>query len=193
MSESQLDPEILARISQHASIVSYRNQRPVHGHRLFMACGARLVGNVTCGNQVSIWFNAVVRGDVNSITIGDQTNIQDNAVIHGTYERYSTTIGSQVSIGHGATVHGAVIKDRVLIGMQAVIMDGASIGEGSVIGAGAVVRQGHDIPPYSLVVGAPATVKRTLTAAESDAYTAAYLRYLFYVSGFDYPDTRIPN
>lgn len=192
MSESQLDPEILARKSVQASIVRYRNRSPAYGNRLFLACGARLIGNVTCGEQVSIWFNAVVRGDVNSITIGDQTNIQDNAVIHGTYERYSTTIGAQVSIGHGATVHGAIIGDRVLIGMQAVIMDGASIGKGSVIGAGAVVRQGQEIPPNSLVVGAPATIKRTLSASESDDLTAAFRRYLFYVSGFDYPDTKRP-
>ena len=171
-----------------ASIVGYQGVRPVWDWGLFMACGARLVGQVTAGRQLSIWFNAVVRGDVNAITIGDETNIQDNAVIHGTYKKHATTLGNRVSIGHSAVIHGCTIEDRVLVGMGAVIMDGCHVGTGSVIGAGAVVTQGQQIPPRSLVVGAPATVKRTLSQDESDAMTNAYQRYLFYVSGFDYSD-----
>jgi carbonic anhydrase/acetyltransferase-like protein (isoleucine patch superfamily) len=178
-------------VSPFASVLAYQGVRPVHGPGLFLACGARLVGDVRAGKQLSVWFNAVVRGDVNRITIGDQTNIQDNAVVHGTYERFATIIGNQVSIGHSAAIHGCDIEDRVLIGMGAVIMDGARIGQGSVIAAGAIVTQGQKIPPLSLVMGAPAVIKRVLSQEESDQLTAAYSRYLFYVSGFDYPDVLV--
>lgn len=184
-----LDPSVLARLSPQSSIVSYTGHAPAWQWGLFMACGARLVGHVRAGRQLSIWFNAVVRGDVNAITIGDETNIQDNAIVHGTFERFATSIGNQVSIGHAAVIHGCTIEDRVLIGMGAVVMDGARVGTGSVVGAGSVVTQGQIVPPYSLVVGAPAQVKRTLSHKESLAMTAAYTRYLFYVSGFSYPDT----
>lgn len=189
MSKKVLDSNIFARLSPNSSIVPYHGVRPTHGHGLFMACGARLIGQCHLGMRVSLWFGAIVRGDVNAISIGDETNIQDGAVIHGTYEKFSTHIGSRVSIGHNAIVHGATIEDRVLIGMGAVIMDGARVGAGSVIGAGAIVRQGQEIPPNSLVVGAPASVKRRLSEDESLQFTAAFERYLFYVLGYDYPDT----
>lgn len=187
--EVPLAPSVSLRKSPQASVVAYQGVMPRWDWGLFMACGARLVGQVQAGRQLSIWFNAVVRGDVNTITIGHETNIQDQAIVHGTYERFATTIGNQVSIGHSAVIHGCCIEDRVLVGMGAVIMDGAHVGFGSVIGAGAVVTQGQRIAPRSLVVGAPAVVKRTLTEEESAALTGAYARYLFYVSGFDYPDT----
>jgi carbonic anhydrase/acetyltransferase-like protein (isoleucine patch superfamily) len=108
------------------------------------------------GDSCTVWFNAVVRGDVHSITIGSQTNIQDGAIIHCTYQKACTVIGNNVSIAHGAIVHGCTIEDNVLIGMGAIIMDNAVIGEGSVIAAGAIVLSGTRVEPGSLYAGIPA-------------------------------------
>lgn len=182
------EQKVKVKQSPQSSIVSYRGVAPHFGDGLFLACGARLIGDCQIGQNLSVWFNAVVRGDVNSIRIGNDSNIQDAAVVHGTFQKYSTTIGNRVSIGHGAVIHGCTIEDEVLIGMRATIMDGAVIGKGSVVGAGAVVTSGEIIPPYSLVVGMPAKVKRTLGTEESRELTGAYKRYLEYVLGFSYPE-----
>lgn len=108
------------------------------------------------GSSCSIWFNAVVRGDVNTIRMGDKVNIQDNAVIHCTYEKHATTIGNNVSIGHSAIVHGCTVEDNVLIGMGAIVMDRAVVGSNSIVAAGAVVLEGTVIPPGSVYAGVPA-------------------------------------
>lgn len=108
------------------------------------------------GSSCSIWFNAIVRGDVNAIRMGDKVNIQDNAVIHCTYEKYATTIGNNVSIGHSAIVHGCTVEDNVLIGMGAIVMDRAVVGSNSIVAAGAVVLEGTVIPPGSIYAGVPA-------------------------------------
>ena len=115
-----------------------------------------MVGQVEMGDNCSVWFNAVVRGDVNTIKIGNNTNIQDGAVIHCTYQRFSTIIGNNVSIAHNAIVHGCVVEDNVLIGMGAIVMDNAVVGEGSIIAAGAVVLTGTKIEPGSIYAGIPA-------------------------------------
>ena len=117
---------------------------------------ATIIGEVTCGNYCTFWFNSVVRGDVNSITIGDYTNIQDGAVIHGTYQTAKTVIGSRVSIGHNAIVHGCTLEDEVLVGMGALIMDNARVGTGSIIAAGAIVLAGTIVPPGTVFGGNPA-------------------------------------
>jgi len=117
---------------------------------------AVIIGEVSMGKKCSVWYNAVVRGDVNSIAIGDYSNIQDGAVIHGTYERAKTIIGSHVSIGHNALVHGCTLGDFVLVGMGAIVMDDAIIGNGSFIAAGAVVLQGTRVEPGMLYAGVPA-------------------------------------
>jgi carbonic anhydrase/acetyltransferase-like protein (isoleucine patch superfamily) len=122
----------------------------------YVAPNATIVGDVTMGSSCSIWFNAVVRGDVNAIRIGDKVNIQDNVVIHCTYEKYATTIGNNVSIGHAAIVHGCSVEDNVLIGMGAIVMDRAVIGSNSIVAAGAVVLEGTVIPPGSVFAGVPA-------------------------------------
>lgn len=108
------------------------------------------------GSSCSIWFNAVVRGDVNAIRMGDKVNIQDNAIIHCTYEKHATTIGNNVSIGHSAIVHGCTVEDNVLIGMGAIVMDRAVVGSNSIVAAGAVVLEGTVIPPGSIYAGVPA-------------------------------------
>ena len=139
-----------------AIIKSVRGFTPAFGKDCFVADGAVVVGEVSMGDNCTVWFNAVVRGDVHSITIGNDTNIQDGAVIHCTYQKAKTVIGSRVSIAHNACVHGCTIEDDVLIGIGAIILDDAVIGTGSVIAAGAIVLPGTKVEPGSIYVGIPA-------------------------------------
>ena len=139
-----------------ALIRSVRGHTPKFGNNCFVAENATVVGEVTMGDNCTVWFNAVVRGDVHSITIGNNTNIQDGAVIHCTYQKAKTVIGSNVSIAHNAIVHGCTVDDNVLIGMGAIIMDDAHIGSQSVIAAGAVVLPGTIVEPGSMYAGMPA-------------------------------------
>lgn len=139
-----------------ANIISVRGFSPKWGDNCFIAPTATLIGDVEIGIGCSIWFNTVLRGDVNSIRIGDYCNVQDGAVIHCTYERTKTLIGNYVSIGHNAIIHGCTIHDNVLIGMGAIIMDGAVVHSGSIVGAGAVVLSNTVIAPNSIWAGNPA-------------------------------------
>lgn len=129
---------------------------PSFGENTFIAPNATIVGDVVMGDDCSIWFNTVVRGDVNSIRIGNKVNIQDGAVIHCTYKKTKTIIGNNVSIGHNAIIHGCNIQDDVLIGMGAIVMDNVNIGSRSIIAAGAVVLEGTEIPSGSIYAGVPA-------------------------------------
>src|SRR6187431_2068888 len=139
-----------------AIIKEVRGFSPRLGKNCFPADNAVVVGEVTMGSHCTVWFNAVVRGDVHSITIGDNTNIQDGAVIHCTYQKAKTVIGSNVSIAHNAIVHGCTVEDNVLIGMGAIVMDDAIIGSNSVIAAGAVVLAGTIVESGSIYAGMPA-------------------------------------
>ena len=139
-----------------AYIRNVRGYEPKFGNNCFLAETAVVVGEVTMGDNCTVWFNAVVRGDVHSITIGNNTNIQDGAVIHCTYQRAKTVIGNNVSIAHNAIVHGCTIEDNVLVGMGAIIMDDTVVGSNSVIAAGAVVLPGTEIEPGSIYAGVPA-------------------------------------
>jgi carbonic anhydrase/acetyltransferase-like protein (isoleucine patch superfamily) len=139
-----------------AIVKSVRGFTPQFGANCFLADNAVVVGEVVMGDECTVWFNAVVRGDVHSITIGNRSNIQDGAVIHCTYQKAKTIIGSNVSIAHNAVVHGCTIEDNVLIGMGAVVMDDAVIGSGSVIAAGAIVLPGTKVEPGSVFAGIPA-------------------------------------
>lgn len=129
---------------------------PVFGENCWLAPNATVVGEVIMGKNCTVWFNAVIRGDVNEIRIGDDTNIQDGAVIHCTYQKAGTYIGNKVSIAHNAVVHGCTIHDNVLIGMGAIIMDGAIVNSGSVIAAGAVVLANTVVESNSIYAGMPA-------------------------------------
>jgi carbonic anhydrase/acetyltransferase-like protein (isoleucine patch superfamily) len=142
-------------------LIAYKNKRPVLGEGCFVAENAAVIGNVTMGQDCSVWFGAAVRGDSETITIGQRTNIQDNATIHNN-EGHPVVIGNDVSIGHNAVVHGATLEDGVLVGMGAVVLDDAVVGKDSLIAAGAVVTKGSVIPPNSLVMGTPGKVVRTL-------------------------------
>ncbi len=127
----------------------------------FIAASADVIGNVKIGKEASIWYNATLRGDINSIEIGARSNVQDNAVLH-LADNFGVVIGEDVTIGHGAIIHACTIKDEVLVGMGACILDGAVIGERSVIGANALITGGTIIPPGSLVLGSPAKVVKEL-------------------------------
>ncbi len=139
-----------------ALIKTVRGFTPKIGKDSYLADTAVLVGDIEMGDQCSIWFNAVVRGDVMPIRIGNKVNIQDNATIHGTYERAATTIGNNVSIAHNAVVHGCTIGNNVLVGIGAIIMDNAVIGDNCIIAMGAVVPMGMVVPPASVYAGVPA-------------------------------------
>lgn len=137
-------------------ILPVKGISPSFGEDVFIAPNATIVGDVSMGDHCSIWFNAVIRGDVNGIKMGDRVNVQDNAVIHCTYEKSATTIGNNVSIGHSAIVHGCTVHDNVLIGMGAIVMDRAVVGSNSIIAAGAVVLEGTIVPEGSIFAGVPA-------------------------------------
>lgn len=154
---------------------------PKFGNNCFIAPNATIVGDVVTGNDCSFWFNAVVRGDVNSIRMGNKVNIQDGAVIHCTYKRSKTVIGNNVSIGHNAIVHGCTIHDDVLIGMGAIVMDNAEIGSNSIIAAGAVVLEGTKIEEGSIYAGVPAKKVKEISAklinGEINRIADNYVRY----------------
>jgi carbonic anhydrase/acetyltransferase-like protein (isoleucine patch superfamily) len=139
-----------------ALIKRVKGKSPVFGENVYLAENATVVGEVTMGDNCSVWFSAVVRGDVNSIKIGNKVNIQDGAVVHCTYKKAATLIGNNVSIGHNALVHGCTIKDNVLIGMGAIVMDGAVVESNSIVAAGAVVLEGTHIESGAIYAGVPA-------------------------------------
>ena len=138
---------------------------PTLGTGVYIAQGAVVVGDVTLGDHSSVWYHAVLRGDINRIVVGHHSNIQDNAVLH-LADDFACILGNWVTVGHSAIVHACTVGDEVLVGMGAVILDGAVIGKQSLIGAKALVTQGTKIPPGSLVLGAPAKVVRKLTKEE---------------------------
>ncbi|MGB3524394.1 MAG: gamma carbonic anhydrase family protein [Flavobacteriales bacterium] len=154
---------------------------PEFGRDLFLAETAVVIGDVVMGDGCSVWYNAVIRGDVNSIRIGDRVNVQDNATLHCTYQKCGLTIGDDVSIGHNAVVHGCTVENKVLIGMGAIVMDQAVIGTGSVIAAGAVVTQGTIVEPGSLMAGVPAkrigAVSKDLSEGEIERIAKNYRLY----------------
>lgn len=139
-----------------ALILSVNGKQPVFGENIFLAENCTVVGDVTTGADCSIWFNAVVRGDVHFIKMGNKVNVQDGAIVHCTYQKAPTTIGNNVSIGHRAIVHGCTVHDNVLIGMGAIVMDHAVIGENSIIAAGAIVLENTIVEPGSIYAGIPA-------------------------------------
>ena len=162
-------------------IKSVRGKTPKYGKDCFMADSATLIGDVLMGDGCSVWFNAVVRGDVNSIKVGNHVNIQDGAVIHGTYQSASTEIGDHVSIGHNAIVHGCEIQDHVLIGMGSIVMDHCVIEPYSIIAAGAVVPKNTRVPSGSIYAGVPAkcikSVSPELMEGEIERIARSYAMY----------------
>ena len=162
-------------------ILPVEDKHPLFGKNCFIAPNATIVGDVVMGDDCSIWFNAVLRGDVNSIRMGNTVNVQDGAVIHCTYQKSKTEIGNNVSIGHNAIVHGCVIEDNVLVGMGAIIMDHAKIGANSIIAAGAVVLENTIVEPGSIYAGVPAKkikeISEELQKGEIERIANNYLMY----------------
>lgn len=154
-------------------------------HQSVMLIGdVTVVGDVEIGERSSLWFGAVVRGDVNSIRIGARTNVQDCCVIHVTSRTHPTVVGDEVTLGHRVTLHGCTVKDRCLVGIGAVVMDGAVVGEDAMVGAGALVPPGMVVPPGMLALGAPAEVKRQLTPEELVFFRDTAERYAGYAEQY---------
>jgi carbonic anhydrase/acetyltransferase-like protein (isoleucine patch superfamily) len=147
-------------------IRTFQNIKPTIPKSCFIEETAVVIGDVVMGEDSSVWFNAVIRGDVHYIRIGARTNIQDLCMLHVTHDTHPLIIGNEVTVGHNVVLHGCTIKDRVLVGMGAIVMDGAVIGEDSVVGAGALVVEGTVVPPKSLILGSPARVRRSVTDKE---------------------------
>ncbi len=165
-------------------ILPVKDKYPKLGENNFIAPNATIVGEVTMGNNCSVWFNAIIRGDVNAITIGDDTNIQDGAVIHATYLKASTTIGNRVSIGHNAIVHGCILKDHVLIGMGAIVMDHAIVEEYCIIGAGSVVLENTRCEAGYLYAGTPAKKIKPITEEQRALLNKLPDNYILYSDWF---------
>ncbi len=162
-------------------IKTVRGFTPQYGKNCFFAENATLIGELIMGDDCSVWYQAVIRGDVNSIKMGDRVNIQDGAVIHGTFELSSTTIGNDVSIGHNAIIHGCTIKDRVLVGMGSIIMDNSLVGSNSIIAAGSVLTKKTIVPEGSVFAGIPAKkikeVSFELQKGEIERVASNYIQY----------------
>lgn len=167
-----------------ALILPVKGVSPTLGDNCWLAPNATVVGDVTMGKDCTVWFNAVVRGDVNAIIMGDRVNIQDGAVIHCTYQKTKTTIGNNVSIAHNAIVHGCTIEDKVLVGMGAIIMDGAHIGTGSIIAAGAIITQNTIVPPNSIYAGNPAKFLKSVTPELEEVFMRTANNYVMYAEWF---------
>ncbi|GGH71263.1 MAG: gamma carbonic anhydrase family protein [Bacteroidetes bacterium] len=164
-----------------ALIKDVLGKHPKMGTDCYLAETSTLIGDVEMGDQCSIWFNAVVRGDVNAIRMGDKVNVQDNAVIHCTYQKAPTTIGNNVSIGHNAIVHGCTIHDNVLIGMGSIVMDNCVVESNSIIAAGAVLTEGTHVTSGSIYAGIPARkikeITPELTKGEVERIANNYVMY----------------
>ena len=162
------------------NILSYKGIYPKLHQTVFIVESAIIIGDVEIGEYSSVWFNAVIRGDVNYIRIGNRTNIQDLCMLHVTKDTRPLILGNEITVGHSVTLHGCTIKDRCLIGMGATILDGAVVGEDCIIGAGALVTEGSVIPPGTLVIGFPAKPKRDLTDAERARIKQSAQNYIDY-------------
>jgi gamma-carbonic anhydrase len=149
------------------SILPYKGIMPNIHPSVFLADGVRITGDVEIGAESSIWFNAVIRGDVFHIRIGERTTIQDLVMLHVTTDTYALHIGNDVTIGHSAVVHGCTVKDGALVGMGAILLDNCVIGEGSIVAAGTVVREHFVVPPRTLVAGVPGVIIRELAPQDS--------------------------
>ena len=164
-------------------ILPYRGIVPVCHPTVFVAEGAMVIGNVEIGGESSVWFNSVIRGDINRIRIGKRTNVQDNCTLHVTVAR-EVIVGDSVTFGHGVVAHGCTIEELCLIGIGSVVLDGAVIGRGSVIGAGSVVPPGMIVPPHALVLGVPGKVVKILAPKSADANRITADHYVEYAKTY---------
>jgi carbonic anhydrase/acetyltransferase-like protein (isoleucine patch superfamily) len=169
-----------------ATLLSVNGVSPKWGKDCFFAPNATLTGDVLLGERCSVWFNAVIRGDVHSIRIGDETNIQDGAIIHCTFKKATTQIGSRVSIGHRAMIHGCSIEDDVLIGMGSILLDNCQVGKGCIVGAGSLVLENTILDPGFLYAGSPVRQIKPVTKTQKEAMARTAKRYPEYGSWYDF-------
>ena len=162
----------------------FRGKHPQIHESAYIEESAQIIGDVWIGEQSSVWFNAVVRGDVYYIRIGNRTNIQDGTVVHVTNGTHATILEDEVTVGHNVTLHGCYIERGCLIGMGSIVMDGARIGARSIVAAGALVAPGTIVPPRSLVIGVPAKVKRALTDEEVAGLEVYWRNYIEYTRAY---------
>ncbi|MBI5238246.1 MAG: gamma carbonic anhydrase family protein [Deltaproteobacteria bacterium] len=165
-------------------LLPYKGITPKLHETVFVQDGVRIIGDVEIGEKSSVWFNTVIRGDVNYIRIGKRTNIQDNSSLHVTKDTYPLIIGDDVTVGHGVVLHGCTVKDRCLIGMGAVLLDDAEIGPDSIVGAGALVTEGTKVPSGSLVIGMPGRVSRPLSIEEISRILMSADNYIEYTKNY---------
>ena len=163
-----------------ALILPIRNIEPKFGKDCFLAPNATIVGEVTMGDQCSVWFNAVIRGDVNSVHIGNKVNIQDGVIVHCTYQKAKTEIGNHCSIGHNAIVHGCTLQDHVLVGMGAIVMDHANIGSFSIIAAGSIVLENTIVESGYIYAGSPAKKIKPISELQRKLLEELPDRYVMY-------------
>ncbi len=165
------------QLKNFGKLYAYEGKYPKIDESVFVADGVKIIGEVEVGKNSSIWYNSVIRGDVNYIRIGDLTNIQDLSMLHVTNAKYPLIIGNKVTIGHSVKLHGAIIEDLVLIGIGAIVLDGALVQTNSMVAAGSVVKPGFIVPSGKLVAGVPAKVVRDLTNDEITELNKSALRY----------------
>ena len=165
-------------------IAAYDGKTPRVHPTAFVVGSATVIGDVVIGPESSVWFGAVVRGDIEAIRIGARSNVQDNATLHVVGGKFGTTLGDGVTVGHNAIVHATVVEDGALVGMGAIVLDGAVVGARSLVGAGAVVPPGTRIPPGSLVLGSPGKVVRALSGEEIDRIAASASKYVGYAKRY---------
>ena len=161
-------------------IYNYKNYYPILGNDVFVAPSADIIGNVSIGDNCSIWFNVTIRGDVHFIKIGDETNIQDNSILHVTNGKFPLNIGNRVTVAHGVALHGCTINDQTLVGIGAIILDDVEVGENSIVAAGSLLREGHKFPGSNLIAGSTARVIRSLKKEEIEKnlqYARNYMDY----------------
>ncbi len=166
------------------SLISARGKTPTLDNDVFVADGAKIIGDVVIGAKSSVWFNTTLRGDVMPIHIGFETNIQDGSVLHGTFGKYACVVGDRVTIGHNVILHGCKVGNSCLIGMGSILMDDVEIGAQSVVGAGSLVTEGKKFPPLSLIMGRPAKWVRPLNADEIKFLEQSADNYLLYQSWY---------
>jgi len=162
----------------------YKGMVPQVAPSAFVEASAQLIGDVRVGEDSSVWFNCVIRGDVNHIRIGSSTNVQDGSIIHVASGRFPAIIGDRVTIGHGVILHGCKILDRSLVGIGSIVLDGVTVGEESIIAAGSLVTPGTEVPPRSMVMGSPARVRRQVSEEELEWIDAHWKNYVEYKNSY---------
>ncbi len=172
--------EIRKKLEDEIKLFPYLGTFPIIDNNVFLASGVKIIGDVKILENSSVWYNTVIRGDVNYIRIGKMTNIQDCSMLHVTNKRFPLNIGNKVTIGHSVSLHGCTVKDLCLIGIGSVILDGAEVNEKSIIAAGAVVKPNFIIPAGTMAAGVPAKIIRDLTDDELNEFEKSALRYKKY-------------